>query len=64
MNKITNVVAFRRNRSVPLPPPFDPTTLPDNAVITTKELAGGCVFRYPLSKLGVSGAQIGDLHGF
>lgn len=40
MNKITNVVAFRRNRSVPLPPPFDPTTLPDNALLTAKELAG------------------------
>ena len=40
MNKITNVVALRRNRSVPLPPPFDPTTLPDNALLTAKELAG------------------------
>jgi hypothetical protein len=29
-----------RNRSVPLPPPFDPTTLPDNALLTAKELAG------------------------
>jgi hypothetical protein len=49
MNKITNVVALRRNRSVPLPPPFDPTTLPDNAVITTRELAGW--LRFSLSTL-------------
>jgi hypothetical protein len=40
MNKTTHVVALRRNRSVPPPPPFDPTTLPDNALLTAKELAG------------------------
>lgn len=37
-----SVEALRRirNRSVPLPPPFDPGTLPDNALLTAKELAG------------------------
>ena len=40
MNKTANVVALRRNRSVPPPPPFDPTTLADNALLTAKELAG------------------------
>ena len=34
------LVAFRRNRSVPPPPAFDPTTLADNALLTAKELAG------------------------
>ena len=29
-----------RNRSVPPPPPFDPSALPDNALLTAKELAG------------------------
>jgi hypothetical protein len=29
-----------RDRSVPPPPAFDPATLPDNAVLTAKELAG------------------------
>jgi len=40
MNRSTNVAVSRRNRSVPLPPLFDPTTLPDNALLTAKELAG------------------------
>jgi hypothetical protein len=38
-----------RNRSVPPPPPFDPAALPDNAVITTRELAGW--LRFSLSTL-------------
>ena len=29
-----------RNRSVPPPPPFDPTSLPDNALMTPKEFCG------------------------
>jgi hypothetical protein len=43
MSKITNSDAPRRvrNRSVPAPLTFDPSVLPENAVLTTAEL-GAC----------------------
>jgi hypothetical protein len=42
MSKTAKDIESRRvrNRSVPPPPPFDPSTLPDNALLTAKELAG------------------------